>query len=243
MLIFRDIDFIDAMYNFLTPTRTQRHVRLVSQLLNVHSEGTYLEIGCGSQPFYQIGFKSKRYIALDNSISMLKLASKSFEKVESDVAFIKGDMVSLPFHRNSINGILQWSAFGYFSDALNSSIIQQISTLLKKKGKYLLNLRNRDYMLKTGIGRKWHKDEKYILLEEISFDTKGSRQIAKRILILPDGSRKDSIVERRFYTYTEIKSMFEAAGLCISNIYGDYDLTKFTLDSPRMLIIAEKIYR
>ena len=43
------------------------------------------------------------------------------------------------------------------------------------------------------------------------------------------------------YSYAELKMMLEEAGMTLIKAYGDYEGRTFRLNSPRLIVVAEKL--
>jgi hypothetical protein len=58
--------------------------------------------------------------------------------------------------------------------------------------------------------------------------------------VAPDGARHQADIHFRMYTPAEHRRMLAAAGLRIIATYGNFDGSPLTLDSRRMILVAEK---
>ena len=61
-----------------------------------------------------------------------------------------------------------------------------------------------------------------------------------RLLILQSGEVKQANFSIRLYTLTEILELFNAAGLVLIDVYGDFSGALYTAESPRMILVAQK---
>ncbi len=105
----------------------------IIQHLQPHTEGTYLEIGCGTGN-YTIALQEKGFhlIGIDPSVEML---SKAQER-NKDITWQQGKAESLELQDNSIDGIFGFLTIHHWSDMQRG--FREISRVLKPNGKVVL---------------------------------------------------------------------------------------------------------
>ena len=79
-----------------------------------------------------------------------------------------------------------------------------------------------------------------LVREERHFDQLEGRAVVRVTLLYPDGRRTELSHAARTYTLTELARMLARAGLQLQAIYGGLDGSPLTLDSRRLVVIAEK---
>jgi len=79
-----------------------------------------------------------------------------------------------------------------------------------------------------------------MVLEERSVDLLSGRSNGEVTMLLADGQHRKSRHPVRLYILRELARMFTAAGLPIQACSGGLDGSPFTLDSPRLVVIAAK---
>ncbi len=80
-----------------------------------------------------------------------------------------------------------------------------------------------------------------IELEERSFDLLTSCNEVKITKIYPDGQLKEYSHSLRVYTLTELANMLAVAGLQVKAYYGAWDRSELTIDSFRLILLAQKV--
>ena len=133
------------------------------------------------------------------------------------------------------------SSFGYLSDEETIEIFKNIShSLLRETGTFVMHLINREFSIKNLTQRVWFgdKDNGYLLEDRIFDVTKGVLRINQVRII--DGMDKKYSINLRLYSLNEIKNLLKEAGLCIKEIYGDYQNSKYDIDAPYMIIECSK---
>ena len=78
------------------------------------------------------------------------------------------------------------------------------------------------------------------MLQERELNLLESRNYVRLTIVEPDGSRRVHEHVFRFYTLTELVGMLARAGLAFRAAWGDFDGSPYTLDSHRMIVLAEK---
>jgi hypothetical protein len=77
-------------------------------------------------------------------------------------------------------------------------------------------------------------------LEESSFDLKTGAQHIMQCRIFAGGHTEERTLTRYHYTLAELIKLCDAAGLTVRDVYGDWQLTPFTLESPRTMLVTRK---
>jgi hypothetical protein len=136
---------------------------------------------------------------------------------------------------------LLFSPFGCFDDEGNRRVLEQVMTALKKGGKFLLDVTNRQTALHHLATRRWWPgDQGSLLLEEVRFDAQQSRFTHLWTLIQADGHRYHlPALPLRTYALHELIRLCSEAGFSVLGVYGSENGERFDpLASPRMMDAA-----
>ncbi len=136
-----------------------------------------------------------------------------------------------------------FSAFGYFdSDQEDLKVIGKVAKALRPGGSFLIDLINRDRVIREFRHRDWHQagENSWALLERC-WDTQKGKVISKFTIAEPHEITHYEI-DLRLYTYTEITGMLRSCGLSPIKCYGDFENVRFDLESKRMIVVAKKVY-
>ena len=85
----------------------------------------------------------------------------------------------------------------------------------------------------------WNQGIGVLVLEERRFDLLTSRVIANWTAIYDDGRRRNWQMTIRHYTAAELRRMLETAGFTVAQSFGNYDGSPLTLESARLILVAE----
>jgi SAM-dependent methyltransferase len=154
---------------------------------------------------------------------------------------VRGDMRALPFAGGFAAVINMFTAFGYFSDEENFQVLREIARVLLPGGFLFLDLANRDaLLLRHREPRTWKVlRDGALLLSEWLWDPITNRYSYPQILIDEHGQQRfyHSV---RLYTASEITELLRHAGLRVLEYYGGFQGETLSVDSPRMILLAEK---
>lgn len=139
--------------------------------------------------------------------------------------------------------INMFTSFGYLeSEAEDEKVLEKVSQALKEGGKFLLDVMNRDWLVRNFQPMGWRADDEgWFVLEERTFDHLSGRVETRWIFIARDGVRYERLSSIRLYTASELRTMLERAGLQVINLFGDYDGSTYTWDSQRLIIVATRV--
>jgi hypothetical protein len=131
---------------------------------------------------------------------------------------------------------------GYLEDSENLKVIKNVASALKQGGLFCFDILNRDVFLKNLLPYNVVEKGNDLMVDRITFDSL-TGQVYNRRVVLRNGKRKDKPFFVRLYNPTEIRNLLNRAGLEIYRMYGDWEVSPFTSDSRRMIIIAKKKMR
>lgn len=205
--------------------------------LALPSGARILDLGCGKG-------RHARYLAekgfdvtgLDISAASIAFA-RHFE--HDHLSFFQHDM-RLPFRMNYFDGIVNiFTSFGYFdTDRDHLRTLVNVSKGLKPGGLFLLDFFNSNWVRQNLVPHEMK------VLDGIEFHVRKTvrgNRVYKRV-DFTTGGRRFTFRERvRLFTLEDFKNLFQAAGLNLQHIYGDYSLQPFNpKDSSRLILIAQK---
>jgi SAM-dependent methyltransferase len=205
-----------------------------------------LDAGCGAgrhvHAWGQLGYKATGFDLSPNSIN--SATQRALElNLESKVQFHVEDLRNL---KNSDKWDSQFdivtnlfTSFGYFIDEEDHiSVVKGFASALKTGGKLVFDYLNPEYSLGRLIpketisneGIDFHIKREFkdgFFQKNISFtDTTGIEQTHTELV--------------KAWSAGELTKLFTSVGLQIQSVYGDYNLSNYEKNSPRLIIIAEK---
>jgi len=223
-------------------SETSRETDAIVRMLQIDPGEKILDLACGfgrhSVKLAERGFKVTGY---DLSESFLKHAQELANSIEVKIDLKQGDMRDIPFKDEFDVVINMFTAFGFFENEKEDlKVLKGVHKALKPGGQFLMDVINRETAIQVGAPRRWIRENHSYLLEERFFDFFRSRLELTNQLILVNGERKEANYSIRLYTLTEMLGLFNAAGLVLTDVYGDFSGALYNAESPRMILVAQK---
>jgi SAM-dependent methyltransferase len=214
----------------------------IIRMLQPEPGARILDLACGfgrhSVVLAQKGYQVTGY---DLSEGFLNKARELAETLKVQIELKQGDMREIPYD-NEFDAIINMlTAFGFFENEQEDlRVLKGVHKALKPGGQFLLDVINREAAAQIEVPRQWIRENHAFLLEERVFDFFRSRLEMTRLLILQSGEVKQANFSIRLYTLTEILELFNAAGLVLIDVYGDFSGALYNAESPRMILVAQK---
>ena len=244
----------DEMY-LLTDARsvcndelTQREVDFLEQTLLLDKTASILDL-CGGQGRHSLELSRRHFkniTVLDYSKYLLNLGKKIAWQEKLNTVFIQSDARNIGFLGQSFRFIiLMASSFGYFPDEKeNQKILAEIFRILIPGGTVLLDLPNREYVLKNFKSSSSHKVNSDITT--IREREQGDDIIYTRETVISQSG--DQIRENtyctRLYSPEKISDLLHTAGFSSLTCKMDFMSREAEADygcmTNRMIVTAKK---
>lgn len=220
---------------------TALEIDFLCNTLNLPSGAQILDLGCGygrhAIPLAQKGFD---VFGLDRSSHLLAEA-KSHQDNTNNPTFIQGDVRDLPFDIPFDAVLSLFSSFGYFEDENeNFLVLQNIADALKTNGLFLIETANRDFIIAHNPPVQIYRPPNMTLIEERSFDALTSRSNVN-VTVIENGQETHLQHSIRLYTATEMDMLLASVGLQTLGIWGDFHGNDFSIDTPHLIMLAQKV--
>ncbi len=217
--------------------------------------GSILELACGSgRVLLPLVSEGHTVTGVDTSARMLALARQRLQTIgaASRVTLIQEDLCTLPLGQKFR---MAWIALGSFAHIIARKAQQQalaaVRAHLSPGGMFIIDISNADARYMEGLSGHvlhqgtWRRDDGTILSHFVS----PASSLDKHLLELThfyDSHTQGGTIQRTvatMYLYlferNEMELLLEQAGFVIKDVYGEYDLASYQLDSPRMILVAE----
>jgi len=183
-------------------------------------------------------------VGVDLSRNLLSIAKLRMKRARVTFPLVRADMRFFPFRETVFAAVINmFTSFGYLpSESEDALCLLEINRTLRGRGRFLLDLANRDHIIRTFRERDWAEFEPFYLLERRSLDLQGSRLTSQWTLVQKATGRVKSIQHSvRLFTATRVEQLLGEAGLIVKEVYGGYEKKEFTLEASRMIVLAEKL--
>jgi D-alanine-D-alanine ligase len=244
----------DEMY-LLTDARsvcndklTRQEVDFLEQILLFDKSAFILDL-CGGQGRHSLELSRRQFkniMVLDYSKYLLNLGKNIACKEKLNTVFIQSDARNVGFLGQTFNFIiLMASSFGYFPDEKeNQKILTEVFRIMMPGGTVLLDLPNREYVLKNFKSSSSHKvnsDITTIRERELGDDIIYSRET---VISQSRGQIRENTYCTRLYSPEKISNLLYTAGFSSVSSKLDFMSREAEADygcmTNRMIVIAKK---
>ena len=225
------------------PEQLEREIDFLSAAITRRSDEALLDLGCGpGNHAIELSRRGYSVTGLDLSLLLLIRAAESARRLGINVNFVHGDMREMSFDNEFDAAYSFGSTFGYFDDDANRHILSSLAKALRSGGRLLLDLPNRDYLVRELPTRVWWEGEGCMVLEEVDFNYFASRLTVQRTVVFEDGRQLEQEISIRAYSLHEIGKLLHHCGFKVIEISGQMAMRGhfFGADSRSLLVIAEK---
>jgi SAM-dependent methyltransferase len=181
-------------------------------------------------------------VGFDLSLAMLARAADEAQEREQKLNFVQGDMREMTFGE-TFDGVYAWNtSFGFFEEEKNSAVIANVHRALKPGGLLLLDVANRDFVVRQSPSLAWFEGDGCVCMDEMHVDWITSRMRVKRTMMLDDGRTKEIEYSIRIYALHELGKILHDQGFRVAEVSGRVSTPGSFIgaDSPRILVVAEK---
>ncbi len=191
--------------------------------------GSVLDVPCGTgRHSYLLAKKGFKVTGIDISEACLKIANKSWG--HKNLSYQIGDMSNLKHYKNHFNLVLNlFTSFGYFAtDKQNEQVLKELYNSLRDDGTLVLNLINRNWLLKVYRANDWQETEDKYILNRRLYDSKTHYNEAWMTVIDKKTKEETTYYHRnRLYSKNEIVLMLKQVGFKKISVVGDHHGNKF----------------
>ncbi|MCD4783489.1 MAG: class I SAM-dependent methyltransferase [Candidatus Eremiobacteraeota bacterium] len=238
-------DFFDENYNktylHLNWERTAREADFIEKVLELEKDDLILDIPCGfGRHSIELTKRGYHVIGMEYNYPQIDMAMRIMVEKKATFDIIQADMRDIS-HENRYDKMFNYfTSFGYFNSEENEKTMAGFHRALKPGGLLLIEMVNRDGVLKSfqpcNINRL---PDGGLLLEERKFDPLTSRMNAVHTFISTEGQIVERQLDHRMYCPHELVGMFERHGFEVVKTFGDGEnnLKKF---SRRIAIVGKK---
>lgn len=237
-------DYLNIYGHTFTAERTEKEAAFVAEKLELEAGARVLDLCCGpGRHSVQLATRGYKVTGLDLSEPYLDLARRAAAEAGVALDTVLADMREIPFDDHFDAAINMYSSFGYLeSEAEDLKVLESISRSLKRRGRLLLDMLNREWAVANYIQNDWHaENDGTLYVEHRALDLASSRMRVRFVIVDPNGGRHDSIGhDIRLYTLTEMVRLLERVGFSGVEVFGGFDGEKYGIETRRMILCARK---
>ncbi|NIO05740.1 MAG: methyltransferase domain-containing protein [Proteobacteria bacterium] len=246
--LFDEIYLITDARSVCDQALTRQEVDFLEQILKLEKSWPILDL-CGGQGRHSLELSRRGFqdvTVVDYSAVLIDLGRQLAAQEGLKTLFLRKDArhTGLPAQRFRAI-IIMASSFGYFLDeGENERILDEAFRLLSRDGLLLLDLPNRDYVLKNFLPLSWHEANHEIVVCRQRRRDENVLHCRELVISKTEGMIRDARYCTRLYSPEKITEMLASAGFAgvtvrtnfVSHrIDGDYGIMM-----NRMIVTARK---
>jgi ubiquinone/menaquinone biosynthesis C-methylase UbiE len=224
----------------IVPTATSRaEVGYIIKKLSLKKGSRFLDCPCGiGRITIPLARKGIRVTGVDITRSYLdELAAKS-HRLKLPINVVHSDMRRIKFDREFDAAGNLGTSFGYFEkESDNELVLKKIFRALKPGGKFMLNVANRDWIIRNYAAVGLEEAGKIRIIQKRQFDQARSI-ITADWTFLKDGQEKTVRSVLRMYSYHELINMMNRAGFIDIEGFGSTKSEPIDFNRRNMFIMA-----
>jgi SAM-dependent methyltransferase len=241
---FFDDDYLRIYRAMISPAVTAGEVDFLEGALAPPAGGAIVDVACGYGR-HAIGLARRGYQVTGVDFNPRYLAAAEAEATQAGtrVCWVEADMRALPFDRAFDAAYSYFTSFGYFSDEDNERVMAGVARALRPGGRFLLDVVNRDWILAHPQRRAWNPlADGSLLMEETTLDLRRSLVVNRQIHVTPQtGAQITKEFTLRAYTCAELEALCGRRGLVVREVWGGPDRRAYDAESPRLVLLAERV--
>jgi D-alanine-D-alanine ligase len=229
-----------------SPADAARAVRWIVGRAALPPGASVLDAPCGfgrhSVEFARRGFE---VTGVDFNETELARAGEAARAAGVSVRLLCQDMRDMDFSGEFDLAVNLFSSIGYFSDDEDRMVLDRFWRALRPGGVFVLDTRNRDQAVRSLPAEERQRFDGWTLRIENHFDPSTSRWLARWWRLDGDVEEEGPGLligesEIRLYSAHELRGMLRPERWSRVDLFGALDGTPFSLDSPRLVLVARK---
>jgi SAM-dependent methyltransferase len=231
---------MERTFGSVSEERTKQDVDFMIDVLNLPDGGKILDLFCGlGRHSIELARRGYNPICIEYNQEYLNIARAKAQEHHVHIKFIQGDVRITEFGANFDAAIIMYHSFGYFDDEDDRMILQKIYNALEQNGRFLIEICNRNWLLKNFEEHQESIFDDVKVEEDRKFDPSTDRVnfVIKRY------NGKEVIIKKgswRFYTADDMTCILKAVGFEFVAGYNDLDKHPLQHDTRLMRLVYKK---
>jgi SAM-dependent methyltransferase len=222
----------------LTDERSERETAALAGWLRLDAPADVIDLACGhGRHAIRMARRGHRVTGVDASAGFLERAAR--DAGDAAVTWRRADMRA-PLGTSCCDaGYCVFTAFGYFDDAGNRAVLEQVARALRPGGRFVIETINRDNLLRRLSLSSIQEVDGDWMLDRSTWDPVTGRISTARTCLV-GGERHDVAFQLRLPAPSELAAWCAAAGLEVEQWLGDWQGQALGLDSHRLIAVLRK---
>ncbi|PEN12772.1 SAM-dependent methyltransferase [Longibacter salinarum] len=229
----------ELVYQHRDDDEARTAIDLVESCADPEDEARILDVGCGrGRHTLELARRGYNATGIDLSKASIEDARSSARDLDLKVHFDVQDMRE-PFCDACMDGVVNlFTTFGYFEqDDESERAIRAMTTSLRPGGFLIQDFLNPPYVRETLVEED-RSEQNDVSIRQRRWIEDG--RVHKRIDITEGRETRTFRESVRLFTRDDFEAMYNRAGLELQEVYGDYDGSAHTENSPRTILYSVK---
>jgi len=229
-----------SVYKHRNEKDAECHIKFLLSKINLPSNASILDLACGSgRHSILLAKQGYNVTGVDLSDRLLSEAVKSAKAENLNIKFIKADIRDFQTEEKFDCILNLFTSFGYFeSDEENFLVFEKAFNFLTKKGYFVLDYFNKNYIEKNLVMYSKEEKENYSITQERKII---NERVVKKITIHRNGNEQIYFESVKLYDSNFLILKLKEIGFDIVNLFGDFLGNEFDENlSPRFIALCQK---
>lgn len=232
------------LHGYEESEKSRAEVSFIIEKLGLTPGMRVMDLCCG-QGKHLVDFARRGFVAVGVDLSdyMLAKCRENIKEAGVGVQVFQCDMRDIEF-RNEFDVVINmWTSFAYLeSEEEDQKVLDAVARALKPGGWFVIETVNHDSMMRRFLERSWFENTNGdVVMSDRHYNVITGRLYCTETTICKDGRRREISHDIRLYTFTELARMLSTAGLEVTDVWGGFDGSEFTLDSKGVVIAAQRV--
>ncbi|WP_026881743.1 class I SAM-dependent methyltransferase [Clostridium akagii] len=230
-----DNTYINFYNDYLNESITNEEVDFIKSFIDKSDK--VLDLCCGHGR-HTINLKKSGVdvVGIDNSIQAIEYAKAEATKNNlGEDMFKTVDILKDSIHEKYDVIILLGNSLGLFLNE-DCNVLEKVRKALKPEGYFILDLTNRDYILKNWQPNYWLEKNNNFCLHKNSIDFKNNVLELKEFRIVNNSIQKYEC-KTNLYSFYDINSKISKSGFNLVESYGGYNKEELSVNSTSLLMV------
>jgi SAM-dependent methyltransferase len=206
---------------FITQRLTKAEVDFLVESIAPTRDAQLLDLGCGvGRHCLELAARGFQTTGIDRCQRFIDRAKRDAQKRGLKPSFVRQDLRELDAVERFDAAFSLGTSFGYFDDETNRRMLQAVCRSLRPSGRFLLDVANRDYLIRGLPMRIGWEGDGCVVLEEVDLSFYNSRLIGKRSVVFMDGRHIEHDISIRLYSLHELGKLLHLAGFRVMEVSG-----------------------